>query len=53
MEEDNKEWNPKDWQGRSKRQVIENYKIMDVVFSIVAISFMSWVIYTVVKNVLV
>lgn len=30
-------WNPKDWQGRSKRQVEDNYKMIDLVFKTVGI----------------
>ena len=45
-----KEWNPKDWQGRSQRQVESNYTILNVVYSIVAITFLSWAISQVIKN---
>lgn len=45
-----KEWNPEDWQGRSQRQVESNYIVLDVVYSIVAITFLSWATLQVIKN---
>ena len=33
--EDN--WNPEDWQGRSKRKVEDNYKTLDLTFKIIGI----------------
>lgn len=45
-----KEWNPEDWQGRSQQQVESNYTILNVVYSIIAITFLSWATLQVIKN---
>ena len=37
-----KEWNPRDWQGRSRKNVENNYKIMDITFKVIAVSFILW-----------
>jgi hypothetical protein len=41
-----KEWNPEDWQGRSKSQVEGNYKILDWTMSSAAIFLLGLAIYT-------
>lgn len=43
-------WNPEDWQGRSKRQVEDNHKIMDWCFSILGFGFLGWALFQVVIN---
>lgn len=30
-------WNPEDWQGRSKRKVEDNYKTLDLTFKVIGI----------------
>ena len=44
------DWDPKDWQGRSKKQVEDNYKMLDWTFSIAGILFFGWVVYMVYQN---
>lgn len=51
-ETDNKEWNPRDWQGRSRKSVENNYKIMDITFKVIAVSFILWSIYQVTINII-
>ena len=43
-----KEWNPNDWQGRSKSQVEGNYKILDWTLMGAGILFFGWAVYTVI-----
>lgn len=43
-------WDPKDWQGRSRRQVENNYQILEWIFTAAAVGFFSWVIYMVYQN---
>ena len=52
LEPQNKDtkFDPRDWQGRSMRQVEDNYKILEWVFGAAAISFFIWVIYMVYQN---
>lgn len=45
-----KEWNSNDWQGRKLRQVETNYKILDLIYSLMCIAFCTWVIYNIVIN---
>lgn len=45
-----KEWNPEDWQGRSKRQVESNYTVLGIAYSIVAITFLLWATLQIIKN---
>jgi hypothetical protein len=37
-----KEWNPNEWQGRSKRQVENNYKVNDYVIKTGLVAFLLW-----------
>jgi hypothetical protein len=37
-------WNRNDWQGRSKKQVEDNYKIMDIIYIIAFVSVVSYMI---------
>ena len=46
------EWNPEDWQGRSKKQVESNYRIMETVMMIAGFSFIGWAIYQVFANII-
>lgn len=48
MEKDN--WNPNDWQGRSKKQVEDNYKMLDWTFAIAGVLFFGWAFFMVIKN---
>lgn len=52
LEPQNKDtkFDPSDWQGRSARQVEDNYKILEWIFGAAAIGFFSWVIYMVYQN---
>ena len=44
-------WNTEDWQGRSKEQVENTYRLLDAVLSIVGTSFIGWAIYTAFTNI--
>jgi len=37
-------WNRNDWQGRSKKQVEDNYKIMDIIYIITFVSVVGYMI---------
>lgn len=37
-----KEWDPNKWQGRSKRQVENNYKVNDYVIKTGLVAFLLW-----------
>jgi hypothetical protein len=37
-----KEWDPNEWQGRSKRQVENNYKVNDYVIKTGLVAFLLW-----------
>jgi|TARA_B100000768_G_scaffold177659_1_gene192177 hypothetical protein len=45
-----KEWNPEDWQGRSRSQIEGNYKILDWTMSGAVIFLLGWAIYTAVTS---
>jgi len=45
-------WNPRDWQGRSRKSVENNYKIMDITFKVIEVSFILWSIYQVTINII-
>jgi len=45
-----KNWNSEDWQGRSQRQVENNYLILDTTLSIAAITFFLWAAVQIIKN---
>ena len=45
-----KEWNPDDWQGRSRSQVEGNYKILDWTLMGVGVFLFGWVVYTVITS---
>jgi hypothetical protein len=44
------EWNPIEWQGRSKRQVEDNQKITGIAIISLAIIFISMIIYNAITN---
>ena len=44
-------WNTEDWQGRSKEQVENTYRLLDDVLSIVGTSFIGWAIYKAFTNI--
>jgi hypothetical protein len=44
MATENKRWNPKDWQGRSRKQIESHYTMVDGVFKIAVVSFIIWMI---------
>ena len=46
-----KEWDYNQWQGRSKRQVENNYKIMDWIFTGLAIFLAGFTIYNVIIHI--
>ena len=45
-----KKWNREDWQGRSKNQVEGNYKAIDLMFKIIAGSFIVFAIWKILEN---
>jgi len=49
---ENKDWNPEEWQGKSKRQVEDTYKIMEIFFKACGFLFIGWVTYVVFENIL-
>lgn len=44
-------WNTEDWQGRSKEQVENTYRLLDTVLSVIGISFIGWAIYKAFTNI--
>ena len=48
MVTENEKWNPEDWQGRSKKQIESNYKMVDGIFRIAVIGFIIWIIYEII-----
>lgn len=44
-------WNRNEWQGRSKRQVENNYKVMDLMFKLIAIAFSMYVVSLIILNI--
>lgn len=45
-----KEWDRNDWQGRRKDQIESNYKMMDVVFVLIAIFATIAIVYNMVSD---
>jgi len=52
MDNENKEWNPKDWQGRKKHQIETGYKIMGFSMMIVLGFFLLYGVFSLVNHVL-
>lgn len=47
---ENKNWNRDDWQGRSQRQVEENYRALNWSLMFFAGFFLGWTIWQIVKH---
>ena len=48
----NKKWNRNDWQGRSEKQVIENYRALNWIMMFLAGFFLGWSIWQVIKHII-
>lgn len=44
-------WNIRDWQGRSKEQIENAYRLLDMALLIIGFSFIGWAIYKAFTNI--